>query len=71
MASARGGVLEVVEDWHGNTYRAVYTVLFEKAIFVLHVFQKKATHGISTPKADINLIKSRLKAARQEAEELA
>jgi phage-related protein len=63
------GVLEIIEDWHGNTYRAVYTVLFEKAVFVLHVFQKKATHGVATPKADISLIKNRLKIARKEAEE--
>lgn len=42
------GVLEVVEDWRGNTYRAVYTVRFAAAVFVLHVFQKKAMRGIAT-----------------------
>lgn len=61
-------VLEIVEDWQGNTFRAVYTVRFSDALFVLHVFQKKAKHGIATPKTDIDLIKSRLKAAREIAE---
>src|SRR2546425_7187571 len=42
------GVLEVLEDWHGNTYRAVYTVHFPAAVYVLHVFQKKAKKGIET-----------------------
>ena len=41
-------MLEIVEDWKGNTYRAVYTVRFEPAVFVLHVFQKKAKRGIAT-----------------------
>ena len=59
------GVLEIVEDWQGNAYRAVYTVRFSDAIFVLHVFQKKAKHGIATPKTDTDLIKTRLKAARE------
>jgi len=56
-------VLEVKEDYLGDTYRAVYTVRFEKAIFVLHVFMKKSKSGIATPKQDINLIKQRLKDA--------
>lgn len=59
-----GDVVELVEDWSGNTYRAVYTVQFVGAIYVLHVFQKKSKHGIETPKADMALIKKRLKAAR-------
>src|SRR5580693_661792 len=46
------GVLEVVEDDSGGTYRAVYTVRFVHAIFVLHCFQKKSTHGIATSKQD-------------------
>jgi phage-related protein len=58
-------VLELVEDWEGNTYRAIYTVRFERAVYVLHVFQKKAKHGIATPKSDLDLIRSRLKAAEQ------
>lgn len=63
-------VLEVVEDFQGSTYRAVYTVHFRGAIFVLHVFQKKSKHGIATPKPDLDLIKDRLRAARQMAEEM-
>ncbi|MDR3535894.1 MAG: type II toxin-antitoxin system RelE/ParE family toxin [Acetobacteraceae bacterium] len=43
------GVLEVVENWKGDTYRAVYTVRFATAVYVLHCFQKKATKGIATP----------------------
>lgn len=57
------GVLEVVEDAKGGTYRAVYTVRFENAVYVLHCFQKKSTHGIATPKTDMDLIRDRLKAA--------
>lgn len=56
-------ILEIVEYNVGGTYRAVYTVKFEEAIAVLHVFQKKSTHGIKTSKQDIELIKSRLKLA--------
>ena len=57
------GVLEVVEDHRGDTYRAVYTVRFTERIYVLHIFQKKAKRGIKTPKQDIDLIKQRLKEA--------
>lgn len=57
---AGAGVLEVVEDHDGDTYRAVYTVRFEGAVYVLHAFQKKAKKGIATPKQEIELIKSRL-----------
>jgi phage-related protein len=64
------GILEIVEDWRGNTYRAVYTVRFAGAVFVLHVFQKKAKSGIATPKQDIELIRERLKAAEQIVKEL-
>jgi phage-related protein len=64
------GVLEVVEDWNRSTYRAVYTVRFEGVVFVLHVFQKKSTRGAATPKADIDLIRERLKVAEQFAKEL-
>jgi phage-related protein len=64
------GVLEVVEDWLGNTYRAVYTVRFSAAVFVLHVFQKKAKRGIATPKLDMEFIRGRLKVAEQMAKEL-
>lgn len=61
------GVLEVVEDFKGDTYRAVYTVKFGNAVYVLHCFQKKSTHGIETPKPDMDLIRERLKAAEGHA----
>ena len=64
------GVLEVVEDWHGDTYRAVYTVRFTAAVFVLHVFKKKSTKGIETPQRDLDLIRERLKVAEAKAKEL-
>jgi phage-related protein len=64
------GVLEVVEDWHGNAYRAVYTVRYAARVFVLHVFQKKSKSAIATPKPDVDLIKTRLKAAAMRAKEL-
>lgn len=62
------GVLEVVEDDDGNTYRAVYTVRFSSAIYVLHCFQKKSHKGIATPKRDWDLVHDRLKLAQQHAE---
>ena len=65
------GILEIVDDWQGNAYRAVYTVRFSAAVFVLHVFQKKAKRGIATPKQDMELIRERLKVAEQTAKELA
>ncbi len=58
------GVLELIEDQRGSTYRAVYTVRFSDAIYVLHVFQKKSKHGIATPKHEIDLIHERLKLAQ-------
>jgi phage-related protein len=64
------GVLEVVEDDAGGTYRAVYTVKFEEAVFVLHCFQKKSKRGITTPKKDMDIIHARLKAAEAIAKEL-
>jgi len=57
------GVLEVIEDFDGNTYRAVYTVRFAGVVYVLHAFQKKSKSGIATPKAEIEMIKVRLRAA--------
>jgi len=59
------GVLEVVEDHRGDTYRAVYTVRFPTRLYVLHVFQKKSKHGIATPQQDIELIRARLRWAEQ------
>jgi len=58
-------VLEVVSRHDGDTYRAVYTVRFKLAVYVLHVFQKKARRGIETPKQEIDLIKRGLKTAEQ------
>jgi len=55
--------LEILEDHRGDTYRAVYTVRFAAKVYVLHVFQKKSKHGVSTPQKDIDLIKERLKKA--------
>jgi len=62
-------VLEIVEDDDGNTYRAVYTVRFKGAVYVLHAFQKKSKHGIKTPQSDIDLIKSRLRQAEAHYEQ--
>ena len=63
------GVLEVVQDHESDTYRAVYTVRFAGAVYVLHVFQKKSKKGIATPKPDMDLIKKRLKEAEKHAKE--
>jgi phage-related protein len=60
------GILEIVEDRAGDTYRAVYTVRFADRIYVLHAFQKKSKIGITTPKREIELIRSRLKRAEEE-----
>jgi phage-related protein len=59
-----GGVLEIVDDYDGDTYRAVYTVKFAGVVYALHAFQKKSKSGISTPKADLDLVASRLKLAQ-------
>jgi phage-related protein len=59
-------VVEIVDDHQGDTYRAVYTVKFESAIYVLHAFQKKSKQGIKTPQAEIELVKRRLKAAEED-----
>lgn len=56
-------VLEVIIDDDGNTYRAIYTVRFAEAIYVLHAFQKKSKRGISTPKKELDMVKDRLKRA--------
>ena len=62
------GVLEVVSRHDGDTYRAVYTVRFEAAVYVLHAFQKKAKRGRATPKHETELIERRLKVAEQHYE---
>lgn len=63
------GVLEVVEDSESGTYRAVYTVRFARAVYVLHAFQKKSRSGIATPKSEIELIKRRLARAKEDYEQ--
>ena len=62
------GVLEVIEDHAGDTYRAIYTVRFARAVYVLHAFKKKSKSGIKTPKHEIELIESRLKQAKLDYE---
>ncbi len=57
------GVLEIVDNYDGDTYRAVYTVRFAEIIYILHAFQKKSRQGIQTPKQEIDLVRSRLKLA--------
>lgn len=63
-----GGVFEVAEDYRGDAYRAVYTVKFANAVYVLDAFQKKSTSGIKTRSTDVELIGRRLKLARQDYE---
>jgi phage-related protein len=58
------GVLEIVDDDDGDTYRGVYTVRFGEAVYVLHVFQKKSTRGIATPKRELDTIRRRLAEAQ-------
>jgi phage-related protein len=58
-------VIEVVEDFDSDTYRAVYTVRFQEAIYVLHIFQKKSRQGSRTDMRDLNLIRSRLQQAKE------
>ncbi len=58
-----GGVLEIRDNFDGDTYRAVYTVRFEGVLYVLHAFQKKSTSGIATPQRHIELVRQRLKDA--------
>lgn len=62
-------VLEIVASHHGNAWRAVYTVRFQGAVYVLHVFQKKSTKGIATPVREIELIKQRLAEAERDHRE--
>jgi phage-related protein len=58
-------VLEIVEDYDRDTYRAVYTVQFREVVCVLHAFQKKSKSGSATPRHDIDLIKERLRYAKE------
>ena len=61
------GILEIVEDWQGDAYRAVYTVRYPDAVYVLHCFQKKSKHGAETPKPEMDLIRARLREAEKQA----
>ena len=63
------GVFEIVEKLAGNAFRAVYTVRFERAVYVLHAFQKKSPSGVKTSKRDVELIHARLRAAQKHYEE--
>ena len=62
------GVFEIVEDHRSGTYRAVYTVRFREAVYVLHAFQKKSPSGIRTARLDVDLVAKRLKAAKDDYE---
>jgi len=62
------GVFEIVENFHGDAYRAVYTVRFKQAVYVLHAFQKKSHSGKKTPLSDVRLVQIRLKAAKNDYE---
>jgi phage-related protein len=62
------GVFELVEEHRGDAFRAVYTVRYEKAVYVLHCFQKKSTTGVRTAGQDINLIHARLRTAQTDYE---
>ncbi len=62
------GVFELVEDFRGDTYRAIYTVRFRSAVYVLHAFQKKSPSGIRTDRRDVELIRSRLRWAQEDYE---
>ena len=63
------GILEVVKDYDGDTYGAIYTVRFAQAVYVLHVFQKKSPRRIETRQSDVTLVRERLKAAQRDYEE--
>ena len=62
--------MEIIETDEGGTYRAMYTVKYAQAVFVLHFFQKKSKKGIATPKEDMDVIRGRLKMAEKIAKEL-
>jgi len=64
------GVMEIVKDYRGDTFRAVYTVRYGSAVFVLHAFQKKSKTGWRTPRRDMELIEQRLRQAEQIAKEM-
>ena len=63
------GILEIVKDYDGDTFRAIYTVRLAQAVYVLHVFQKKSPRGIETRQSDVVLVRERLKVAQRDYEE--
>lgn len=63
------GIVEIVKDFRGDTFRAVYTLRYAEAVYVLHAFQKKSKTGRETPRRDMELIKQRLREAEQIAKE--
>jgi phage-related protein len=63
------GLLEVVTSMEGDAFRTVYTVRFKHAVYVLHAFQKKSKSGVATPKPEIDLVRSRLKVAKDHHEQ--
>ncbi|HXP82981.1 MAG TPA: type II toxin-antitoxin system RelE/ParE family toxin [Verrucomicrobiae bacterium] len=65
---AGSGVFEIVEEYRSDAYRAIYTVKFADAVYVLHAFQKKSPSGIRTSRRDVELVTQRLKLAQQEYE---
>lgn len=65
MKGFGSGVLEVVSDYRGDTFRAAYTVRLAEKIYVLHAFQKKSKKGIATPKSEMDLLRQRLKRAME------
>jgi phage-related protein len=69
LVSIDAGVLEIVDDYDGDTFRAVYTLRFAKAVYVLHAFQKKSKRGAATPRTELDLIDQRLRRAREDYEQ--
>lgn len=65
MKGFGAGVFEVALAWRGDAYRAIYAVLIDDAVWVVHAFQKKSRTGIKTPKAEIELIRQRLKRLKE------
>ncbi len=68
MRGIEPGVYEIVDDFDTDTYRAVYTVKLGSSLYVLHAFMKKSKRGIATPKREIDLIKARLRRAKEMAQ---
>ena len=68
MKGFGSGVMEIIDRFNKDTYRAVYTVQYDDVVYVLHAFQKKSTTGIKTPQPDLDKIGKRLKAAEKKFE---